>query len=299
MSAGRIYSFGVFSFETATRELRRDGRVIGLEPQPARALEMLIARAGEVVTRDELKGAVWGTDTHVDFDRGLAYVISQIRNALGDSADNPRFVQTLPRRGYRFVAPVHAPHGDAVSAAPPPSSSATDAHLSPTRVTAGYGTWAAVAAVVIASGAWGVWQQSSADRAPVVAVSVFDNETGIPEHDRLVAALSDVVVTHLTQFDEPDLAVVGNAAVLRRPRNIRNLQTLREELRADYVLLGQLQTAPTGLRFITHFIRLSDEAHLRANRLEFPDGDLSRLEPYVVAEFARAIREHLSDGDAQ
>jgi TolB-like protein len=87
--------------------------------------------------------------------------------------------------------------------------------------------------------------------------------------------------------------VVGNAAILRQPRNIRNLKAVSAGVRADYVLLGQLQQADSGLRFITHFIRLSDETHLRANRLSFPSGDLATLEHEVVAEFERAARQHL------
>ncbi len=78
----RIFSFGVFQFHSGSGELRRNGRVVALEPQPARALALLLAQAGEVVTRDAIKVAVWHGDTHVDFDRGLAYLVSQIRSAL-------------------------------------------------------------------------------------------------------------------------------------------------------------------------------------------------------------------------
>ena len=101
----------------------------------------------------------------------------------------------------------------------------------------------------------------------VVAVSVFDNETGQAEYDRPVAGLSDLVVERLTKIDPDRIAVIGNAAVLRQPRNIRNLKAVAQSVRADYVLLGQLQRGEAGLRFITHFIRLRDEAHLKANRL--------------------------------
>src|SRR5437868_14153064 len=100
-----IYTFGIFRFETEPATLTRSGRLVPLEPQPARALALLVARAGDLVTRDELRAHLWGDDTHVDFDRGLAYCIGQLRTALGDSAENPRFIQTLPRRGFSFIAP--------------------------------------------------------------------------------------------------------------------------------------------------------------------------------------------------
>ena len=117
------YSFGTFAFDAASLELTREGRPVRLEPQPARALAMLLARAGEVVTRDELRAAIWGEHTHVDYDRGLAYCLAQVRTALGDNAENPRFVQTLPKRGFRFLAPVTRSgegSGRAPASGPPP-----------------------------------------------------------------------------------------------------------------------------------------------------------------------------------
>src|SRR5262249_52508398 len=100
------YRFGVFSFDDRTLALTKADRPAPLEPQPARALALLVARAGEVITRDEMRAHLWDAATHVDFDRGIAYCIGELRAALGDSADNPRFVQTLPRRGFTFIAPV-------------------------------------------------------------------------------------------------------------------------------------------------------------------------------------------------
>src|SRR6267142_7248341 len=99
--------FADFEFDERAGELRRNGATTRLEPQPARVLAVLVERVGEVVTRAELQQRVWSGDTFVDFDRGLNYCIAQIREALGDSASEPRFVETLPRRGYRFIAPVH------------------------------------------------------------------------------------------------------------------------------------------------------------------------------------------------
>jgi DNA-binding winged helix-turn-helix (wHTH) protein/TolB-like protein len=98
--------FGLFEFDAATGALTREGVPVRLQPQPARVLAILVAHAGEVVTRDALRQEVWNDGTFVDFERGLNFGIAQIRSALGDSADAPRFVETLPRRGYRFIAPV-------------------------------------------------------------------------------------------------------------------------------------------------------------------------------------------------
>jgi DNA-binding winged helix-turn-helix (wHTH) protein/TolB-like protein len=285
------YQFGAFQFDDRSLELTKHGRRVAIEPQPARALALLLARANEVVTRDQLRLAVWGTDTHVDFDRGLAYCLSAIRSALGDKGDNPRFVQTLPRKGYCFVAPVGT-LGEQVTSVPVPSGAIGKASPlgSPSN------KWLAVATLLLILGVgigWLTASRATDAGRPVIAVSVFDNETGDSEYDRLVSNLTDAVVVRLTEIAPARLAVIGNADVLRKPRNIRNLKAVAAGVRADYVVLGQLQRSATGLRFITHLIRLPDETHLRANRLELADGEVSGLETAVVAEFERAVREHL------
>ena len=267
-----IYRFGVFEFDDESKELRKNGRAAALEPQPARALSLLLSRPGDVVTREELRDAVWGKETHVDFDRGLAYCVSQIRTALGDSGDNPRFVQTVPKRGFKFIAPVAGEAGEAGEAGATGTTGATSA-TDATGASARPESWKvglALAGLVlfgVLAFAWVLRNGSPATSQVVIGVSVFDNETGQPEYDRLVAGLSDLVVERLTKLDPSRIAVVGNAAVLRQPRNIRNLKAVAEGVRADYVLLGQLQRGESGLRFITHFIRLRDEAHLNPGLL--------------------------------
>src|SRR5688572_166085 len=101
-----VIRFSVFELDPAVGELRRSGRLVPLTGQPMRVLLRLVARAGQVVTREELQQEIWGEDTHVDFDAGLSTCINQIRSALGDRASSPRFIETLPRRGYRFIAPL-------------------------------------------------------------------------------------------------------------------------------------------------------------------------------------------------
>jgi DNA-binding winged helix-turn-helix (wHTH) protein/TolB-like protein len=283
-----VYRFGVFEFDDAANELHRQGRVVALEPQPARALARLLAGAGDIVDRDALKTAVWGNDTHVDFDRGLAYCLSQIRAALGDSGENPRFVQTVPRHGYKFIAPVQT---DASSTSAASSTSGASTVPPPVSVMRRVVVTALLLVILAATAGWLLMlTRVATDSRTVIAVSIFDNETGDPQFDRLVAGMSDLVVTRLTEIDPTRISVIGNAAVLRQPRNIRNLKAVAEGVKADYVLLGQLQRDETGYRFITHFIRLSDETHLKANRIAMPDGNVTGLEQKVVDEFDRAVR---------
>jgi DNA-binding winged helix-turn-helix (wHTH) protein/TolB-like protein len=263
--------------------------VVALEPQPAKALALLLSKGGEVVSREELREAVWGRDTHVDFDRGLAYCVSQIRTALGDSGENPRFVQTIPKRGFKFIAPISTGATEALAPEVLPARPTTR------RLQAGV----ALALLAIAGTAAYLGGARLLGRPVVqpvsIGVSIFDNETGLPEHDRLVAGLSDLVVERLSKLDPDRMAIIGNSLALRQPRNIRNLRQLRDGdgPHLDYVLLGQLQRGESGLRFITHFIRLADEAHLKANRLVMPAGGVDGLERAVVAEFERAVRDHV------
>ena len=106
MSGANLLRFGAFELDTAAGELRRSGDLIHLAPQPFKVLELLVGRSGQVLTRAEIRDHVWCDDTLVDFEQGLNFCVRQIREALGDTADAPRFIETLPRRGYRFLMPV-------------------------------------------------------------------------------------------------------------------------------------------------------------------------------------------------
>lgn len=111
METPRTRAFGDFELDLDTGELRRNGVPVPLQRQPARVLAVLVARAGTLVSREDLKDAVWTAHTFVDFNRGLNYCIRHLRAALGDDAKAPRFIETVARQGYRFVAPVNAGHG--------------------------------------------------------------------------------------------------------------------------------------------------------------------------------------------
>jgi DNA-binding winged helix-turn-helix (wHTH) protein len=101
-----LLRFGLFELNVTTEELRKSGTLIRLAPQPLKLLALLARRSGQVVTREEIQQSLWGSDTYVDFEQGMNHCIKQIRTALGDSADSPVYIETVPRRGYRFLAPV-------------------------------------------------------------------------------------------------------------------------------------------------------------------------------------------------
>jgi DNA-binding winged helix-turn-helix (wHTH) protein len=140
--------FGSFTIDIATGELTRQGRRIPLQDQPARVLGLLVMRAGRLVTREELRDALWPEDTFVEFDAAIAVAINKIRRALGDSATNPRFIETVPKHGYRFLADVQPLLPDAIEA--PPVSSLAPRAASPLRPAS---SWPIIAAVIVITGA--------------------------------------------------------------------------------------------------------------------------------------------------
>ena len=116
--ASSVHRFGVFELDSDSGELRRHGLKIRLPEQSFQILKLLLSRPGEVVTRDELKQVLWTSDTFVDFEAGLNSAVRKLRDALDDSAENSRFVETLPRRGYRFIASVSSPVAEPTPVSP-------------------------------------------------------------------------------------------------------------------------------------------------------------------------------------
>ena len=179
------YCFGVFDFDAGTLELRKDGRAARVRPQSLRLLALLVARAGDLVPRDEIQRALWGSDTFVDFDQGVNHCIKELRLALGDAAESPRFIQTLPRRGYRFIAPVAS-----APLAPPPEVSAP----APRRRQRLW-PWAAALAVAVAVVFLATKQASGpTPRGATLSVQPFKSPAGEPT---LGAGLASVIAARL------------------------------------------------------------------------------------------------------
>ncbi len=106
VSKARLLRFGAFELDFEAERLLRNGRSVRLQPQPFRLLCLLAGQAGRVVTREDIRATLWTSDTFVDFEQGVNFAIKQVREALGEDADHPIYIQTIPKRGYKFVAPV-------------------------------------------------------------------------------------------------------------------------------------------------------------------------------------------------
>jgi len=298
------YRFGLFEFDGAAGELRRDGEPVRLQGQPALALECLLANAGRVVTREELQKAIWGDETHVDFERGLNFCIGQLRAALEDDADTPRYVRTIPRRGYQFIGEVEvigeveafAEHGDVGEPAGGQSAGQVSRGPGESPIFLPRVAFACLMLLLLAASlAAGYWLHARAigKKVPTVAVLRFDNETADAAMTRFSDGLTDSVVERLTAVREGRYDVIGNAAVLRMPREQRDLQAIAASLDANYVVLGQVQSNGAQTRILAHLIRLPDQKHLWVVRTDHQVADPLALETaiarQVAAEFAPRV----------
>jgi DNA-binding winged helix-turn-helix (wHTH) protein/TolB-like protein len=280
---GRV-QFGPFVFDPSSGQLWRAGIPVRLPPQPARVLAALVGRAGTVISRDELRQLIWADGTIVDFERGLNFCIAQLRSALGDSADAPRYIETAPKRGYRFVAPVTG-----LEPTPGAAGAAADGFATvPRRV-----VLASLGALAAAAAGAAIWARTP-PRPVYVAVLSFDNETGQDAFDRVAVAIADQTVARLATPDRVQrLAVIGNAAPLRRPRAFRDIKALGVEVGADYVVLAQMKVDAARVRLIAHLIRVTDQAHLWAHTFDRPEFTLD-AQSEVAEAIAAAVTAQLA-----
>src|SRR5580704_7909668 len=211
------YRFGLFEFDASTLELRRDGKLIRLQSQPAQLLACLLDRAGDTVSREDLRAAIWGSDTFVDFDRGFNFCIAQIRSALDDDTVSPRFIRTFPRRGYQFIAPV-----ERIDERIEPSSESPLEMAQPVQASRKFSTTtllmacAATALIILSAGsAYIVAARHVSKSRPIVAILRFDNETSDPSIKTFSDAVTDTLVEQLTARSVGHYEVIGNAQILR------------------------------------------------------------------------------------
>ena len=281
------FRFGLFEFDAATRELRRERVLVRLQSQPAQVLSSLLEHAGTVVLREELHRTVWGKETFVDFERGLNFCIAQIRSALDDDSVAPRYVRTLPRRGYQFIAPVERisePERNEER------SAARTFRASPATLVC---TIAILVSLALSAGYWRRFRYG-AKRSPVVAVLRFDNERTDAGGARLSDELTDSVVFQLTSVSHGQYDVIGNARILRLPRDQRDLSAIWSSLHARYVVLGQVQDHGHETRILAHLIRLPEQTHLWVVRLDRSAGRPLDMESEVAEKIATEFSQKVT-----
>jgi TolB-like protein/DNA-binding winged helix-turn-helix (wHTH) protein/Flp pilus assembly protein TadD len=289
-ASARIVRFGIFELDSQSGELRRHGLKVRLPEQAFQILRLLLARPGEVVTREELRQHLWTSETFVDFDVGLNNAIRKLREALGDSAEDPRFVETLPRRGYRFVA--------SVQPAAPAQTLETQAGRTASPPMRGRLRWLAAGLLLVAAiAALGVGYQSgwferqrsgaASDLVRSLVVLPFDNLTGDPAQEYVVEAVTDALTTDLAQID--GLRVISRTSARQYKRSAKRLPAIGDELKVDAMLEGSVMRSGQQVRVTAQLIHIGTDRHLWAHSYDGELTDVVRLQQRIAREIAAAI----------
>jgi len=269
-------------------ELRKQGIRVKLQDQPFQALVALIERPGEVLTREELQKRLWPSDTTVDFDRGLNKAIARVRDALGDDADNPRFIETLPSRGYRFLTQV-GPSSAVTEIRSSPASAPQVTHRSRLRWIAG-GLAAALLLVI------GIYRLIPSPRIDSIAVLPMENLSGNPEQEYFSDGMTDELIGEIAKI--ASLRVISRTSVMRYKRGARkSLQEIARELNVDAILEGTVVQSGQRVRITAQLIRASDDRHLLSDQYERDLVDILALQGEVARAIADSIRIKLTPGE--
>ena len=313
-SSSRRVRSGLFEIDLSSGEVHKGGRKVPLQEQPFRVLAMLLDRPGEVVTREDLQTRLWPADTYVGFDEGLNTAIRKLRLAFGDSADNPRFIETVPRRGYRFIAPVSEPppmedaakNATAVSARAPAPAEVDQAAVVPgpaAEVPAP--RWpprtlvaAAALGVVVAGVAYVLRSRPAAVPAAakrtMLAILPFQNLSNDPAQEYFSDGLTEETITDLGQLSPEQLGVIARTSAMAYKHTDKTISQIGRELGVDYILEGSIRREGGKVRVSAQLIRVSDQTHLWAENYDRQLHDLLEIESELGGTIAQQVRLNLT-----
>jgi TolB-like protein/DNA-binding winged helix-turn-helix (wHTH) protein len=286
----RFYRFGSFAVDVRTGELSNAGRRTPLRDQPLQLLLALLEKPGELVTREELTQRLWPAGTFVDFDRGLNKAINHLRDALRDSADHPQFIETLPRKGYRFIVPVEIVTAvTLVVDGSEPAANAAPAARSRSRL------WVAVALVAVIGASfaadlggiqrWVVGRPAS--HIASLAVIPLENLSGDPEQEYFADGMTDALITDLAKMGS--LRITSRTSVMRYKATKRTVKDIGHELDVDAVVEGTVTRAGSRVRITAQLIQVSTDMHLWAEAYERDVSEVLDLQRTVATDIARRI----------
>jgi len=312
----KLVRFGVFEVDLQTSELWKQGRKVRLREQPCRILSILLEERGAVVTREELTKRLWSEGTFVDFDHSLNTAVMRLREALGDSSDHPRFIETLPRHGYRFIAQVEevpasevrradsgndrpselaSPVNTSAQGAVP--SSRTNSPLSFTRrtfliaglVTAATALFAAVTIHFVRAGA-----AVDLRGAPIKSLVVlpFENLSEDKDQQYFTDGMTDELTAHLAKIHQ--LRVISRTSAMGYKGTHKTLSEIAGDLHVDAVIEGTILRSGNRVRITAELVQVSTDRHLWAETYESPIDDVLALQSRVATAIANEIRVNLT-----
>ncbi len=282
-SASQLIRFGEFEVDRRRGELRCNGVRVRLQEKPFQLLAVLVEHAGEVLSHEDLRNRLWAADTFVDFDRNVITAVKKLRDALGDCAEQPRFIQTAPRRGYCFIAPVETEPAEGQSRG--------------TAVRARRTGWFATAAALLLLAAGGYGWHTSRTRAAqavicesriTVAVLPFQHAEQHEQHT-FSLLLKDEIVQQLANAPRGNVAVVSGRAVQKYHCNNASVRDIGRELGVSYVVEGKVLRSGKMLRISANLTATSDQTLVTVKSIDVQVDEASGAERRIAQALGREL----------
>src|SRR5580658_3418768 len=292
--------FGFFEFNLSTGELCSiqasnpnspgPNQKTLLREQVFQVLRMLVQCEGKIVTREEIKSRLWGNDTVVDFDQSINATIKALRRALGDSAENPQYIETLGRRGYRLMPTLE------YSQSTPESHNAGGVQRQIRSL-----SWKAavvLSSVVILAGggyiSWRHFRPTAPPRKIMLAVLPFQNLTGDPDKEYLADGLTEETISQLGRLNPEQLGVIARTSVMGYKHKDERLDQIGRDLSVQYVLENSFRESGDHIRLTAQLIQVKDQTHLWTQDYDYPAKDILNVEDDVAKAVAREIKLRLT-----
>ena len=307
----RTYRFGLFEVDERQGDVLKGGSRMRLRGRPYEILLILLERPGELIPREELRSRLWSSDTFVDFDHGLNASVNRLRDVLGDSADSPRFIETIPRKGYRFIAPVTAMPSLAASpaaavaapaiVAPAPSPLPADAlpgsapRLRRMRVPLAIATAVVVVMLGLVIGVWRIYATRVAGAATMrLAVLPFRNVSGDPEQEFFSDGFTDEMIAELGALEPSRLGVIARTTSMHYKGSAKNARDIGSELGVDYVLEGSVRREGDRVRINADLVETKDQTSLWSETYDRKAAAVIDIQKDVAMAIARSLVPTLS-----
>jgi TolB-like protein/DNA-binding winged helix-turn-helix (wHTH) protein/tetratricopeptide (TPR) repeat protein len=284
-----LVRFGPFTADLQSGELWKEGVRIRLQIQPFQILKVFLERPGQLITREELQRQVWPSDTFVDFEQGLNKAINKLRDALCDNADAPQFIETVPKRGYRFIAPV-------IHAADVPEPGIAAAPQREPHRFRRRGRWLLAIgslSVVVSIALLGSKLQSRPPKVQALVVLPFDNLSGDLSQGYLVAGAREALITELSKLQNVRVIALSDK------EEKRGLAQLESDLGVDAVVEGSLIRSGNRIRVSARLVRISNQQTVWADSYEGEVGELLALQKAAARSITAEIRGKLVPSDAK
>lgn len=316
-AAATKYRFGPYEVRVRTHELYKQGTKVKLRPQPFQVLQLLVERAPDVVSREELRQKLWSSGTFVDFEHGLNAAVKELRGVLCDSASDPRYIETLPRLGYHIIVPVEAElaasEGSHSGGSDDPATVAGDhrerslpivgAHTSgsveTSPVSRARDRWpwlaGALGMILVSTLAAWLWPHPrnlppAADPRLMLAVLPFENLTGDPAQDYFSDGLTEEMISQLGRLDPQHLSIIARTSAMHYKNTHERLDQIGRELGVDYVLEGSVRRDGNNVRISAQLIRVKDQTHLWAQQYDRELSSVLAVQSEIAQEVADATQ---------